>query len=73
MRYYIQEFLGTFFLIFIGVGSIILNDIEGNMSNLFIGLIIWFNCNGNRFIYLDTSLVLHIILRLQYILDKWQI
>ena len=38
MRNYIQEFLGTFFLIFIGVGSIILNDITGNMSNLFIGI-----------------------------------
>ena len=39
MRNYIQEFLGTFFLIFIGVGSIILDDITGNMSNLFIGII----------------------------------
>ena len=39
MRNYIQEFIGTFFLIFIGVGSIILNDITGNISNLFIGII----------------------------------
>lgn len=39
MRDYIQEFIGTFFLIFIGVGSIILNDITGIISNLFIGII----------------------------------
>ena len=39
MRNYFQEFIGTFFLIFIGVGSIILNDSTGKMSNLFIGII----------------------------------
>ena len=39
MRNYFQEFIGTFFLIFIGVGSIILNDNTGKMSNLFIGMI----------------------------------
>jgi len=39
MRNYFQEFTGTFFLIFIGVGSIILNDITGDLSNLLIGII----------------------------------